>query len=629
MKHAKDKARFGVKAKLMSFILPVVAIAFLILSMVAFFVSKASIREKTESLMDAEGTASVNQIAGWQSDNLTTLDTALDSMVYLKMDDEEILNYEAQFLGTYEDFPNGVYLSYDDGKVLDASGWEPEGKATETTWYQEGLGHDKFAFGDPYVDALTGSYIVTASRYVEKLNGTVLAHKDADLVGKKAEECGDTLYEEIFTDISAGNVTKNIYTSNQGTYMVNIQNINGTNWYLVARGLEKNIFADIIRLQMILTVVGVVTLLVIGIVMVAVIRRITNPIQKLTGTIVAVTEGDFTTDIEVKGNDEVTVMAGNMKEFLAGMRQILSSIITISNKIDDQAKASNQVSSDLHDSAVGQADAMEQMRTTLEELVKSINVIAENATTLAQVVADTNEAGSEALQNIENTISEASEGKNGMTSVTKSMDDVKGSMQVLGKSIGDVGAAAVKINEITGTIRGIADETNLLALNASIEAARAGEAGKGFAVVATQIKNLAENSGEAADEISSLIDSVTSLIEETVNQSGRSTEQINESATAVFAAAEQFNNIYESIEQTNRIVQGMIEKVHEVNDVASNMAAITEEQSASAEEIEATAVSIQELADIVSENSADVQKDSKELENTAGTLKEHISRFTI
>lgn len=602
MKHAKDKARFGVKAKLMSFILPVVAIAFLILSMVAFFVSKASIREKTESLMDAEGTASVNQIAGWQSDNLTTLDTALDSMVYLKMDDEEILNYEAQFLGTYEDFPNGVYLSYDDGKVLDASGWEPEGKATETTWYQEGLGHDKFAFGDPYVDALTGSYIVTASRYVEKLNGKgAVVAADVSL---------DILSEVVSGMEVAGDGDAFIMDAAGGTVLA-----------------HKD--ADIIRLQMILTVVGVVTLLVIGIVMVAVIRRITNPIQKLTGTIVAVTEGDFTTDIEVKGNDEVTVMAGNMKEFLAGMRQILSSIITISNKIDDQAKASNQVSSDLHDSAVGQADAMEQMRTTLEELVKSINVIAENATTLAQVVADTNEAGSEALQNIENTISEASEGKNGMTSVTKSMDDVKGSMQVLGKSIGDVGAAAVKINEITGTIRGIADETNLLALNASIEAARAGEAGKGFAVVATQIKNLAENSGEAADEISSLIDSVTSLIKETVNQSGRSTEQINESATAVFAAAEQFNNIYESIEQTNRIVQGMIEKVHEVNDVASNMAAITEEQSASAEEIEATAVSIQELADIVSENSADVQKDSKELENTAGTLKEHISRFTI
>ena len=76
-------------------------------------------------------------------------------------------------------------------------------------------------------------------------------------------------------------------------------------------------------------------------------------------------------------------------------------------------------------------------------------------------------------------------------------------------------------------------------------------------------------------------------------------------------------------------MQGMIEKVHEVNDVASNMAAITEEQSASAEEIEANGGQHSELAEIVSENSADVQKDSKEMENTAETLKEHISRFTI
>lgn len=73
----------------------------------------------------------------------------------------------------------------------------------------------------------------------------------------------------------------------------------------------------------------------------------------------------------------------------------------------------------------------------------------------------------------------------------------------------------------------------------------------------------------------------------------------------------------------------MIEKVHEVNDAASNMAAITEEQSASAEKIEATAVSIQKLAEIVSENSADVQKDSKEMETRPRLLKEHISRFTI
>ena len=166
-------------------------------------------------------------------------------------------------------------------------------------------------------------------------------------------------------------------------------------------------------------------------------------------------------------------------------------------------------------------------------------------------------------------------------------------------------------------------------MNASIEAARAGEAGKGFAVVATEIKNLAETSSHAAGEISELISSVTTLINSTVEQSQNSVVQIKESSQIVGVASEQFNNIFESIEKTNTIIHGMIDKVRNANDVASNMAAITEEQSASAEEIEATAINIQELANVVTENSANVKKDSNVLANTAESLKEEVSGFTI
>lgn len=660
------KKKAGVRTKLLSCMIPLVALSFLIMIVIVFFQSRQIIEEKTESLMKAECSASTNEILAWQNSNLAIFETAAATIEHLALSDEEIVTYEKQFLETYDDFPNGIYIAYEDGSVLDASGWEPEEDITKTGWYIEAMSHDEFAFGEPYIDEFTKEYVVTASTHFDNLNGKpatiaadvslsilsdvvanmevegdgdafiidsvtgmILAHKDTSLLGVSAMESKDTFYQNIYEDIVAGNLTKTSYHSLGGAYMVNIQNITGTSWYIVSRGLENVIYRDIQNMQAFLIGFGITMLLVLCGIMTLLINHITRPIKNMNGTISAVTDGDFTTDIEVKGSDEMAVMAGNMKYFLASMRDVLGSVIRVAENIDEQAHTSNQLSGDLYDSASGQAEAMKQMRQTLEELVSSINVIAENATTLAQVVSQTNDAGREALSNIESTITFASDGKSSMDSVTVSMNDVKDGMELLEQSINDVGTAAVKIDEITSTIRGIAEETNLLALNASIEAARAGEAGKGFAVVATQIKKLAETSGEAAGEISKLIDSVKGQIDTTVNRSTQSMGQINESAEAVFSAADQFNNIYESIEQTNKIVHSMIEKIRNVNDVSTNMAAITEEQSASAEEIEATAVSIQQLADTVSKNSADVRNDSRELAATADELKNHMKRFTI
>lgn len=665
-KQVNGRRQFGVQAKLLTYTLPVVTVGFMVLIVIASSAFKRTLTSDVANLMQAEADAGVERINAWESEVLSILDTAKETIQYLKMDETEILNYEKRYLETYEDFPNGIYIADKNGKVLDATGWQPEGDVTAAQWFKEGTAHKQFAFGEPYIDEYTKEYIVTASCQMDKLNGTsgvmaadvnlsiladvvggmeitgdgdafivdketgmILAHKDDELVGVSAAENSDSFYQNIYKDIAAGELTNHSYASDKGAYMTYIQNVTGTEWYIVVRALEKNVYSYMRSVEVFLVVFGIVMLTIISLVMVMVVRRVTKPIQNLTKTIVAVTDGDFTADVEVKGNDEVTVMAGNMKQFITVMRDVLGSIVTISNRIDDQAKNSNMVSDELYTSANGQAEAMGQMLKTLEELVKSITVIAENATTLAQVVAETNESGEQALENIGITIDAAAQGKTGMQSVTTCMDEVKGGMEILERSIGDVGTAAVKIDEITTTIHGIADETNLLALNASIEAARAGEAGRGFAVVATQIKKLAETSAEAADEISELIDSVTGLITDTVNQSEQSMEQINTSADAVYSAAEQFNRIYDSIDQTNEILHGIIEKIHNVNDVASNMAAITEEQSASAEEIEATAVSIRQLADTVSENSAGVKEDSEELGTTADTLKEHISRFTI
>ena len=106
-------------------------------------------------------------------------------------------------------------------------------------------------------------------------------------------------------------------------------------------------------------------------------------------------------------------------------------------------------------------------------------------------------------------------------------------------------------------------------------------------------------------------------------------EQIKTSSDAVDSATAQFNKIYESIQQTDEIVHNIINQIYHVNDVSTNMAAITEEQSASATEIEATAANIQELSNTVSQNSADIKQESQALALTADALKNHMNRFII
>ena len=661
------KAKFGIQAKLMIFIIPLMVVSFIALTMIAYNTAKDSIVSKTEDLLKSQTTVTAGEIEYWTLQNQQIFETVANTIVDMQMTDEETLEYFSHYYNTYDDFPNGLYLATEYNELIDASGWEPEGDLRETEWYQQGLNHTLFQTGTPYVDELTGGQVVSVTRLLENFggrkavisvdinldtvaelvsftkivgnggavvmdtgSGIILADKlSPSNVGKTSADINNSLYKKMAAMVQAHKIGLFPVEDNGEEYVTVLDQLDGTSWYLVTYTATSSVYGELSTLTMLLGAFSAGVTILMCIILIVLIGRITKPLHKLTDTIVAVTGGDFTADVVVKGNDEVTVMARSMKEFLAVMRETLGSISNVSDTIDSQAKGSNRISGELHESAVGQSEAMSQMRQNLEELVDSIEVIADSATKLASVVSETNESGRQALENIEDTMKEAAGGRDSMNSVTTSMGEVKDSMNTLEVAITDVGTAAVKINEITTTIRNIADETNLLALNASIEAARAGEAGRGFAVVATEIKKLAETSAAAANEISVLIDSVTGLINETVEQSHRSMDQINSSAELVDVASEQFNNIFQSIESTNDIIQNMISQIYEANDVATNMAAITEEQSASAEEIEATALSVQELANAVTENSSNVSDDSSQLANTAEVLKNHIDKFTI
>ena len=662
------KVRYGkgIKAKILLAILPLVSISLIVVILTAHNMARASLIKDAEDILELTGNAASNKISGWLDECVAGMNTITYTILNGDMNEKETKAYLESILGADENFPDGVYMAAADGTLVDGSGWVPDYNPTESNWYIEGQKHDEFYFTEPYVDSLTGQYIVTAVKkvawdgkdatmacdirlgtvtdvinsiqvgetgdafLVDANTGTILAHKDTEKVATVIDDTADAYYQEILTHIKKEDLSvKKIKMADGTEYLSSLTKIPGTNWYVISRIPRLDVLVSLLEFQNVLFYMGVGSVLIICIFIERLIHAMLKPVKRITQSIVDVTAGDFTQDITTKGSDEIAVMGTNMQEFIVTMPEIIRSMNTISTTLDQKSETSNGLAEELHKSAGSQSEAMEQLSRTVEELVKAIMDIAENATSLAQIVASTNEDGVSAMGTMTETKNAADEGRRDMNQVNDAMKKIKISMQTLGESIGEVGDAAVKIDEITNTISNIAEETNLLALNASIEAARAGDAGKGFAVVASEIKKLAETSAAAAEEISQLINSVTGLINTTVNQSQENMEEIIQSSELVDIACSTFDRIYQSINATNDTVRDMIEKVKQVDDVATSVAAITEEQSASAEEIEATSVEIANLAKVVAEDSEGVADDSAELAENAKELQREISIFRV
>ena len=209
------------------------------------------------------------------------------------------------------------------------------------------------------------------------------------------------------------------------------------------------------------------------------------------------------------------------------------------------------------------------------------------------------------------------------------METISSSIRKLDQAIDKVGKSSEEIEKIVGVIGNIADETNLLSLNASIEAARAGEAGKGFAVVATEIGKLAQTSTESVGHIVELINEVTGLVQETIKQAADSMKNIDDSSLMINTALRTFDEIFNDIQVTEDLIKQMMTKVSEVDSVATNVAAISEEQAASTLEIQATSENMVAQANSIADNSNIVMDGAKELSQSADNLKEHIGRFKI
>ncbi len=665
----KSKPLKGIKAKLLKTILPCVAIAIIAIIVISYVASKEIIVREAKDLLKAESKMNTKELETWTTGILNTLDMVQNTMQTVPMSEEMEKTYLATTVGMSEDYPNGVYVGDDQGKYVDMSGWVPDADyvVTERDWYQEGLTHETFAFGAPYLDADSGAFIVSASALIQTNNGaktvaatdvflsyasemvsdikvmgdgyaflvdtdsnTILAHKDKELVAQSVSKDSEDAYIRAIADkIDSADGKVQTVKVGKTVYYVEIEPVKGTSWVLVSNVKESTVLEDLGNLQKKIIFIMIIAIIIIGILVERIVHIVVGPIKSLTSDIGRITEGDFTVEVQTKGEDEVAVMGNRMKEFIGTMRGTIGDIFSISGQLNQQAENSSAVSETLYGSAATQSSAMKELNATVEELAKSVTEVAENATSLAMIVSEADQIGSDASKKMKDTVVISGKGRDDMDKVKRAMDDIQKSVTQLEAAVGHVGESIEEITKFVEIIGDIASQTNLLSLNAAIEAARAGEAGKGFAVVAEEIRNLAETSAGAVDKISAITAEINTLVDDAVDKTKISAQNINDSEELITTAYHTFHDIYKTIGETNDLVQEMIANVNKVDEVATSVAAITQEQSASAEEILATSENLAQEALSVTDNSENVAQSAQSVAEHAEKLADEMKHFKI
>ena len=659
----KKKGNISIKAKLLGIIIPVVIAIILILVFTAYHVSSGIIESYSKNLLESSVNNQASKIEAWLEENLASMQMAKTMIEKLHPDETQLQTILDASCGYSENYPDGLFLADANGSFLkgtDSKKQEPNPK--ESMWYQEGMTRVNMAVGSAHQNP-DGTNVVSASGLlndgldtvrviaadmtldrisvivnsfiemhdaeaflVDKDSRVILASRDSDLISKTLGADGQSaFYKDVEKKVSGKSYDFCTLDGNMTVF----KEVNGTNWLLVSYVPTRVVLADLAGLRNLMIIFSIISILVLCVLIERVTHVVIRPVKEMTRVITSMASGDFTVSMKVKGNDEIAVMGRSVEHFIASMKEMIRQMGHVSDRLEKQAGSSKNVSGEMNSAANIQSQSMTELNATVDQLSVSVNEIAQNATQLAGVVADTKEDSDKVEDKMRTTVEVSEKGKADMESVGNALHNIEISIHNLEEAVNKVGTASGEIVDIIKLIGDIAEETNLLSLNASIEAARAGEAGRGFAVVASQIGVLAKNSADSVAHITSLINEINGLVDDAVKQAGNSASDTESSADLIHTAVDTFDQIFQNIQETSHLIEDVVEKINQVDQVATNVAAISEEQAASSDEILATSESMLQQAKSISKNSEQVEEEAGNLAESADQLADQVKQFQI